>query len=99
MSDWRTNPNLVECFENCVAMLRGMPTAARCTERDRWVAEIRRRRAALGLSQESLSRAMGKTRSYVSKLEAGTHGGKDRYCRITNTLARLEAERAQEAAE
>lgn len=94
--DWRQNPNLVECFDSCVAMLHGMPVA-RVTQRDEWIAEVKRRRGELGLSQEGLSLALGRAHTFVGQFEIGMRCGEPRYRRIAAVLGRLEAERAQAA--
>lgn len=87
MSDWRSNPTLVECFDNCVAMFRCI-AAKPIVSRD-----IRGRRQALGLSQSALASAAGYRRSdYVSRAEKGEVTTVGRICAA---LDRLEAERRQ----
>lgn len=109
MSDWRKNPNLVECFDNCVAMFRTMPDA-RPIASPRIASplggrplvgamtEVRRRRLALGLSQLQLAAAAGLHQAHISQLERVELDGIA--ADIIAVLDRLEAERAQpEAAE
>lgn len=96
MSDWRNNPNLTECFANCVAMFRGMPPSRPQSRADL----LKARRVALGISATQLGReagySEGSARSLVSDMECGR-----KWChRIIDTLDRLEAERQlHEAAE
>jgi len=95
MSNWRQNPNLLACFDNCVAMLHTMPVARPLSRGE----IIKQRRLALGLSPIELGRAAGypcwRSHSPVCAMESGEH-----WCqRIADTLSRLEAERQQEAAQ
>jgi len=92
MSDWRKNPNLAECFENCVTMFRWLPEQRR-NQRDQWIVEVKQRREALGMTRIELSAAAGRTRTYVASFERGCCGSENTYRHIADTLARLEAER------
>lgn len=100
MSDWRQNPNLVECFENCVAMFHEMPEAPppkpviRCPLSGRslvgGMSEMRSRRLALGLRSYELCDLAGVPRGSVSMAERGIknkHGPE-----VVAALDRLEAE-------
>lgn len=95
MSEWRENPNLAECFENCVAMLHNMPEAPQPQRGG----EIKRRRKALGLSAATLARAAGFSGNSVyyavSRQERGSGCWSQR---IADTLDRLEAARQAAAA-
>ena len=94
MSDWRQNPNLVECFENCVAMLRdriARPTPPLST-REQWAAEIKARRLALGLSQHQLGEAIGCREGPIGDFERVYSTSAERYRQLSAALDRLEAE-------
>lgn len=92
MSDWRANPNLVECFENCVAMFRGEARVRvpKPTEAD----IVRQRRKSLGITQDTLAAMARVSKSSVFAAE-NDFASAGVFKRIVATLDRLEAERAQ----
>jgi len=96
VSNWRDNPNLVECFDSCVAMFHGVsrPEPRRSPAGE----AVRARRKALGLTQHAVAEAADlKWAAAVSFVEAGKYS--PHRDRIIAALGRLEAERAQAAAE
>lgn len=101
--NWRDNPNLVECFENCVAMFHAMPEAPPpkqvipCPISGKslvgGMSELRSRRLALGLRSYELCDLAGVPNGSVSETERGI---RNRHApKIIAALDRLEAERAK----
>lgn len=95
-SNWRDNPNLRQCFEDCVEMFRAisfgfMPAQETPTEKS----DLRLRREALGINQVRLSELAGTHKSLVSYVECHNCGQLGARRKIEATLDRLEAERQQ----
>ena len=85
MSDWRDNPNLVECYENCVAMFR---RASEPAPEQNTSSKIRARRLALGLTQGELAARAVIPRVWISYAENGLYS--PGWANIIATLDRLE---------
>ena len=95
MSNWRDNPNLIECYENCVAMFRGekitpwaQPFKQNIITRPDQSIEIMERRLALRLSQRELAAHAGMNQSFISRAENGS--SRSVWPVIISTLDRLE---------
>ena len=89
MSDWRQNQNLVECYENVMAMLHGRsrePTGGKL---------IRQRRLALGLTQFQLAIAAGYSPATARSIVSAVEQNRCSPARVSAALDRLEAERSQ----
>lgn len=82
---WRANPNLVACFENCVAMFRGLAPKTRSAPKEEAV-HIRERRKALGLTQRDLGEAAGYAvsgaSSVICRIERGSYFAATSECRL-----------------
>ena len=93
MSNWRDNPNLVECYENCIAMFRGEKITPWARPFKIKIApeqsvEIMERRLALRLSQRDLAAHVGINQSFISRAENGS--SRSVWPVIISTLDRLE---------
>jgi len=93
MSNWRSNANLVECFENWRATVRGVVVNPPLSEREQWAKEIKTRRLALGLSQLQLEKECGCCGGVVGPFERASSTSAERYRQLSATLDRLETER------